>query len=74
MALDLNTIGSALGKNTTTQQSNLEDVMKNLDPNKPEDMVKMQMAMQKWQMALSMQSTMIQSLGDAVKGIVQKMG
>ena len=41
---------------------------------KPEDLVNMQMALQKWTMMNQLQSTMIQQLGECCKGIIQKMG
>ena len=37
-------------------------------------MIQMQLAMQKWSMTTQLQSTLTQSIGDTLKGIIQKMG
>jgi type III secretion apparatus needle protein len=73
MSVDLQQIGATLGANTTTATTNLETAMKNAASGKPEDMVAMQMAMQKWTMTNQLQSTMVQQLGECIKGIIQKM-
>jgi len=74
MAINLDQISQTLGANTKTAQSNLEQAMAKASSGKPEDLVGMQMALQKWTMMNQLQSTMIQQLGEACKGIIQKMG
>jgi type III secretion apparatus needle protein len=74
MSVDLNTISQTLGNNTATAASNLKDAMTKAASGKPEDLVSMQMALQKWTMMNQLQSTMVQQLGECCKGIIQKMG
>jgi len=74
MSVDLNTISDTLGKNTSQATDNLKDAMTKASSGKPEDLVNMQMALQKWTMMNQLQSSMIQQLGECCKGIIQKMG
>ena len=73
MAVDLDQIASTMGANASQQEQNLASIMAKADPSKPEDMIKMQRALQKWQMAMQVQSQMVQSVGECLKGIIQKM-
>jgi type III secretion apparatus needle protein len=72
--MDLNTISQTLGNNTNAATAKLQDAMGKASSGKPEDLVNMQMALQKWTMMNQLQSTMIQQLGECCKGIIQKMG
>ena len=74
MSVDLNTISDTLGKNTSQATDNLKDAMTKASSGKPEDLVNMQMSLQKWTMMNQLQSSMIQQLGECCKGIIQKMG
>jgi type III secretion apparatus needle protein len=74
MSVDLNTISDTLGKNTSQATDNLKEAMTKASSGKPEDLVNMQMALQKWTMMNQLQSSMIQQLGECCKGIIQKMG
>jgi type III secretion apparatus needle protein len=74
MAITLDSVAQSLGSKFQTAQTNLETQLKNLDPSKPADMIQMQLAMQKWSMTTQLQSTLTQSIGDTLKGIIQKMG
>lgn len=73
MAIDLNSISQSLGNNTAAAAGNLKEAMTKAASGKPEDLTNMQMALQKWTMMNSLQSTMIQQLGECCKGIIQKM-
>jgi len=72
--MDLTAISQSLGQSTSTATANLKDAMTKAASGKPEDLVNMQMAMQKWTMMNQLQSTVIQQLGECCKGIIQKMG
>jgi type III secretion apparatus needle protein len=72
--MDLNSISQTLGANTNAATSRLEEAMSKASSGKPEDLVGMQMALQKWTMMNQLQSTTIQQLGECCKGIIQKMG
>ena len=74
MAVNFEQINSTLGAKFQESQSQLESAMKNVDLSKPEGMWEMQKSMQKWSMSIQLQSTMVKELGDALKGIIQKMG
>jgi type III secretion apparatus needle protein len=73
MAINLDDITSTMGANATKQEDNLKGIISSADPNKPQDMIAMQRAMQKWQMSMQVQSQMVNTLGETVKGIIQKM-
>ena len=70
-------IGKSMGDNTKTQADALKAAMDYASSasgkNDPNAMFKVQEAMSKWSMANSLQSTMIQQLGEAMKGVIQKM-
>ena len=72
--MDLSAISQTLGNNTNAATSRLQEAMTKASSGKPEDLVNMQMALQKWTMMNQLQSTTIQSLGECCKGIIQKMG
>jgi type III secretion apparatus needle protein len=72
--MDLNSISQTLGNNTNAATAKLQDAMSKASSGKPEDLVNMQMALQKWTMMNQLQSTMIQQLGECCKGNIQKMG
>ena len=72
--MDLNAISQTLGNNTSAATSRLQEAMTKASSGKPEDLVNMQMALQKWTMMNQLQSTTIQQLGECCKGIIQKMG
>jgi type III secretion apparatus needle protein len=72
--MDLTAISQTLGSNTNAATSRLQEAMSKASSGKPEDLVNMQMALQKWTMMNQLQSTVIQSLGECCKGIIQKMG
>jgi type III secretion apparatus needle protein len=72
--MDLNAISQTLGQNTNIATNNLKEAMGKAASGKPEDLVNMQMALQKWTMMNQLQSTTIQQLGECCKGIIQKMG
>ncbi|HYD04675.1 MAG TPA: EscF/YscF/HrpA family type III secretion system needle major subunit [Reyranella sp.] len=72
--MDLTAISQSLGQSTSAATANLKEAMGKAASGKPEDLVNMQMAMQKWTMMNQLQSTVIQQLGECCKGIIQKMG
>ena len=74
MAVTLDSLSQTLGAKFQTAQSTLESQLQNLDPSKPQDMIQMQLAMQKWSMTAQLQSNLTQQVGDTLKGIIQKMG
>jgi type III secretion apparatus needle protein len=73
MPIDLDSIASTLGSNATKMEQNLSQILSNVDASKPQDMIKMQSAMQKYSMAMQLQSTVMNNVGECIKGIIQKM-
>ena len=74
MSVNLDSISQTLGKNTSQATDALKDAMTKAASGKPEDLVDMQMKLQKWTMFNQLQSSMVQQLGECCKGIIQKMG
>jgi type III secretion protein F len=79
MAPELNTgtlvatTGSQVSQAEATLNAQLQSLSGKKDISQTE-MLQMQMNMQKWTMTMQMQSTLVKEFGDALKGIVQKMG
>lgn len=67
-------VTETMGQSTSTTESNLKSFSANMDPSNSGDMIKLQNLTQQWTMAVSLQSTTIKMIGDALKGIVQKVG
>ncbi|MGF1716018.1 EscF/YscF/HrpA family type III secretion system needle major subunit [Photobacterium chitinilyticum] len=44
-----------------------------MDPGKPEDLMKFQKMVSEWSMVMGLQSATIKSVRDALQGIIQKM-
>jgi type III secretion protein F len=74
MSVNFDQIQSTLGGKFRESSSSLEQAMSKVDLSKPEGMWEMQKSMQKWSMSIQLQSTMIKEMGDALKGVIQKMG
>jgi type III secretion apparatus needle protein len=70
----------AAAMSSLTDQQGMVDELKRAveklqqDPQSPDNLMQMQILMQKWSMAVEMQSRMVQQLNDALKSIVTKIG
>jgi len=63
----------------TDQQGTVDELKRAVeklqqDPQSPDNLMQMQILMQKWSMAVEMQSRMVQQLNDALKSIITKIG
>ena len=63
----------------TDQQGTVDELKRAVEklqqgPQSPDSLMQMQILMQKWSMAVEMQSRMVQQLNDALKSIVTKIG
>jgi type III secretion apparatus needle protein len=63
----------------TDQQGAQDELKRALEkvqqgPGSPEDLQQLQIAMQKWSMAIQIQSQIIQQVNDSLKNIINKMG
>jgi type III secretion apparatus needle protein len=67
-------IANTLGQGATTKEAQLSDFTKTMDPGSAQDMVKLQNLTQQWTLAINLHSTTVKMIGDALKGIVQKVG
>ncbi|NIZ03792.1 EscF/YscF/HrpA family type III secretion system needle major subunit [Thalassospira lucentensis] len=74
MSLNFSSVGQSLGQNMKATESDFENFMQNMDSSDPSQMIQMQQKMQEWTLSVQMQTTTIKSLGDALHGVVQKMG
>lgn len=71
---DYGAVTRSLGQGTATAESNLRSFSSSMDPGNASDMIKMQNLTQQWSVAINMESNMVKTIGDALKGIVQKIG
>jgi type III secretion apparatus needle protein len=67
-------VGNTLGQGAAATETQLAGFMKTMDPGNAADMVKLQNLSQQWTLAINLHSTTVKMIGDALKGIVQKVG
>jgi type III secretion protein F len=67
-------INDSMGRASSTLERQVERFSQNMDPGSTTDLLKFQSMSQQWTMAISLQSTTVKMIGDALKGIVQKIG
>lgn len=67
-------ISGSLGQGTAAAESNMRSFSQTMDPNNTSDMIKFQSMTQQWSVAVNLESNIVKTLGDALKGIVQKVG
>ncbi|MCC9620344.1 EscF/YscF/HrpA family type III secretion system needle major subunit [Thalassospira sp. MA62] len=73
MSLTFNSIGQSLGNNMKASENDFNNFMQNMDSSDPSQMIEMQRKMQEWTLSVQMQTSTIKSLGDALRGVIQKM-
>lgn len=73
MSFDFGNINNTMGNAANALETQLQDFSTTMNPNSTADMLKMQQMMQEWSLATSLQSSTVKSLGDALRGIIQKM-
>jgi type III secretion apparatus needle protein len=67
-------IGDTVGRGTAAADANLRSFSATMDPGNTADMIKMQNLTQQWSVAVTLESNLVKTIGDALKGIVQKIG
>ncbi|MBP0493508.1 EscF/YscF/HrpA family type III secretion system needle major subunit [Pararoseomonas indoligenes] len=67
-------IADTMGQSMSTSEASLRSFSQTMDPGSTEDMIKLQNLTQQWSMATELQSTTLKMVGDALKGIVNKVG
>lgn len=73
-SFNYNQIADTMGQTTSSTEASLRSFSQTMDPGSSADMIKLQNLTQQWTMALNLQSTTVKMVGDALKGIVQKVG
>ncbi|MBC05438.1 EscF/YscF/HrpA family type III secretion system needle major subunit [Thalassospira sp.] len=73
MSLNFNSVGQSLGNNMKANEADFESFMQNMDSSDPSQMIEMQRKMQEWTLSVQMQTSTIKALGDALRGVIQKM-
>ncbi|MBL6080020.1 hypothetical protein JMJ56_18525 [Belnapia sp. T18] len=71
---DYQSVADTAGRATDNYQNQLNSFTKTMDSTNSADMVKLQAMTNQWSLAINLQSTMIKTIGDALKGVVQKIG
>jgi type III secretion apparatus needle protein len=67
-------VTNTLGQSASTKEAELASFTKTMDPGSAADMIKLQHLTQQWNVAINLQSATVKMIGDALKGIVQKVG
>ncbi|GAB3517810.1 MULTISPECIES: EscF/YscF/HrpA family type III secretion system needle major subunit [Photobacterium] len=71
--MNFDTINQGLGKIMEAKDTELTRFSTEMDPGKPEDLMKFQKMVSEWSMVMGLQSATIKSVRDALQGIIQKM-
>ena len=75
MALSFDTVTSFSANVVAVNEANIASTIAGMGPNPTTmDLLNMQTQLTKWTMATEMQSSITKTLGDALKGIIQKSG
>jgi hypothetical protein len=75
MALSFDTITSFSANVVAVNEANIATTISAMGPNPTTmDLLNMQTQLTKWTMATEMQSSITKTLGDALKGVIQKSG
>jgi type III secretion apparatus needle protein len=72
-SLNVNNIISHVSTDAGTEMQNVADLSSSMDVTSPGDMAKMQLAMMKVNMSFQLESSMVKSVEDMLKAIVQRM-
>jgi type III secretion protein F len=67
-------IGGSFGRATGAAESKMRGFMKSMDPTNTSDLIKFQAMSNEWSVAMNLESTTVKVLGDALRGVVQKIG
>ena len=75
MPLNQDELMAAMSSLNDTRADELKRAMEKVqqNPSSPDDLMNLQIVMQKWQMANEMQARMIKELNDSLKGVIDKM-
>lgn len=73
MGVNLDDIATSFGAMVNTKEQKLQAALASADPSNPVDMIKLQGLTMGWSVTLQTAAQITQSVGEAVKGIVQKM-
>ncbi|HEX4294703.1 MAG TPA: EscF/YscF/HrpA family type III secretion system needle major subunit [Rhizomicrobium sp.] len=76
MPLNQDELMAAMSSLNDTRADELKRAMEKVqqNPQSADDLMQLQIAMQKWSLANEMQARMIKELNDSLKGIIDKMG
>jgi type III secretion protein F len=71
---DYDSVTNTIGTGVAKVEGDVTSLESSMDPNSAADLIKMQMAMQKWSVVIGLESGLVKTIGDALKGLVQKIG
>jgi type III secretion protein F len=73
--LSFSTVNSNISTIVAKRETGLQDFLTNLGENpSTADMLTMQQRIQEWTITTQLQSTVVQSIAEAIKGVIQKSG
>ena len=73
MALNMDAVFSKLGQATTNLEDDISTFTGKMDSGNTEDVMKLQQMMQKWSIAMQVQSNTMKTIGDGIKSTVQNI-
>lgn len=73
MTLNMDAVFEKLGEATSQIEDDINSELETMDPSNTTDMLKMQQLMQKWSLAVQVQSNTTKTIGDGLKSTVQNI-
>jgi type III secretion protein F len=70
---DYSTINNTVGNAVTAKDAEIAQFQSTMDSSSTTDSLKLQQMIQEWSLLVSLQSTLTKEVGDALKGVLQKM-
>lgn len=72
-SLNVTNIVSKIGADANVEMQDVANLSKTMDITSPQDMNRMEMAMMKVNMSFQLQSSIVKSIEDTLKSIIQRM-
>jgi type III secretion protein F len=70
----VNAMADTMGQASASKEQQMVSFQASMDQGSSQDMIKLQNLTQQWSLMVNLQSTLMKLVGDALKGIVQKVG
>ncbi len=74
MSFNYDVVNSTMGNTLNQLDGDLKSFSATMDPNNAADLIKFQQMTQQWSLAVTTQTTSVKLVGDALRGVMQKVG